>query len=136
MKTKFSDGGFYSYGVNDNNNCTVVALANVTGYPYALCDKIATEAGRKRNGGLNMGELLKKAGVEHSTEHFHPRPTLAAICRQFNSGAYVVRIAAGRQFHVVAIKDGVALDRFAVGSRKRVRTAHRIIHVPQKTEGK
>ena len=136
MKTEFSDGGYYSYGVKDNNNCTVVALANVTGYPYALCDRFATEAGRKRNDGLNMGELLKKAGVEYSTEHFHPRPTLAAFCRRFNKGAYVVRVAAGHGFHVVAIKDGVALDRFAVGSRKRVRMSHRIIHVPEKTEGK
>lgn len=137
MKTRIvlSHAGKYSsmVGANERNDCTVVALANATGWSYDRCHEIAEKAGRKRGRGAYVGVVLSKAGLRYASSFTFQfdrlresaaRPTLAAVLRSLKGqpGPFIVCTSS----HALAVRNGEAYDVFESGARQRIRVIYSI----------
>jgi len=56
-----NDGGFFASGIDDCNNCTVMALAITADIPYQHADEICQAAGRKRKKGADSRRVISTA---------------------------------------------------------------------------
>lgn len=102
-----NDGGKSAAGIKDKNNCTVRALAIAANLPYEFADKIATEAGRKRNKGMQTGDLMSLAATKGVASNRNTcAMTLKRFLQMYPTGRYVCRKAK----HAFAVIDGVVHD--------------------------
>ena len=103
---------------NEANDCTVRALAAVTGIPYEQAHAALAAAGRKARRGMRI-DLLKPVYAAHGASCYvnrGDRPTLASFARQHGPGKYIVLVKG----HVFALVDNVQIDMRDNGARKRV----------------
>jgi len=135
---------------NDSGYCTVVALTNVTGWDFKKCWYVANNAGRKRHNGFMPHVLLEYASKHHGlefelvklkynpTEHLRRRrrygydeltpvyksnsPTLAQFVKQHPTGRFYISTIG----HSLAVVNGVVMDAWKIGPRRRVKRAWRI----------
>jgi hypothetical protein len=111
---------------NEENDCTVRALANVMGLPYPLAHKIMTKAGREIGKGVRFDtwhevytrfglSLLSVHGTTQGARYIAHKiksaqvesgGTLAKIMPRLRSGRFVVKVRG----HVFAVIDGKILD--------------------------
>jgi hypothetical protein len=110
----YSDGGRSAVdkAYNDTNACTVNALANCTGWDYALCHDIAAMSGRWNGKGHNPVQLLKLAGRfgaknRKLTRITYSNPwTLQKFIKKNPTGNFYVCTS----HHAFSIVDGVVKD--------------------------
>lgn len=108
----------------ESNDCTVRALATVTGLPYEKAHAILANFGRQRNKGVVMAQFMHEAwrGIISGLEAFkvqilpYDGLTVERFLRRNPKGRYLVSI---RQ-HVFAVIDGKAYDTGLSRSRSRV----------------
>ena len=108
----------------DNNCCTVIALANATGWSYGKAAAHMARHGRKKGKGVIpeiMLEAYKAAGLELEEEH-GTFETLGMTARTLTDGVYLVLSTR----HVSAVRFGKLDDWATESSRKRVRQAWRV----------
>ena len=76
-------------------NCTVIALASVTGLPYEEAHSIAKEAGREDNRGFQSSKLIKHFNLKFGRKQFRKikRSTITVqkFCKKYPEGHYFVR---------------------------------------------
>jgi hypothetical protein len=111
---------------NDNNFCTVVAVASVTGMSFGKARIKMQKAGRPhRKGAYNYQyyEVIKRRGYRLERiigfEGHHVR-TMGKKLK--GKGNFLVQV----QGHVLAVMDGVIND-WAVNSCRRVKTVYKVI---------
>jgi hypothetical protein len=113
-------------GMQDQMDCTVRALANATGMPYADAHKLLEEAGRVNGKGCRINQyhdVYKAAGFEASFRGPRGRSwakyyrldgqmergrTLARVVAENPTGRHIVIVTG----HAVALVDGVLIDTF------------------------
>lgn len=118
----WSDGGFSQSGIIDRNNCTVVALANATGWSYQLCDRIAIEAGRNRGRPFRTQVLLDRTGIAGPvTEWEYPISLYELLLKLDRNGTYIVSTGS----HAFVIKRGQVLD-YKLGFQRQIRRMWKI----------
>lgn len=110
---------------NEENDCTVRALANASGMPYRLAHKIMRKAGRVERRGMTTDQwvpVLDRLGftlqsihgttkgaryLSHKTGKV-PQPgiTLDNLLNRLGYGRFIIKIRG----HVLAVVDGKVLD--------------------------
>lgn len=125
-----SDGGQGEAGINDTNDCTVKALANATGRPYAEAHTFMSANGRKKGTGINFESTLSRNRNKALGHTFTITPTFArsrgirtAVERnpQLRYGTWILKMRS----HVAVLKDGKLFDSFD-SSRKDVLYAWKV----------
>ena len=95
---------------NEQNDCTVRALAISTGKSYWECYCVLANFGRKPNKGTNIRKFFKNNKTVFNFEFkklkFRKQITLNKFVKKYPIGTYYVRISR----HVFVVKDGVAID--------------------------
>lgn len=121
MQHILCDGGKAQAGIDDENNCTVRALAITAGIPYKKADEIVTSIGRKRNHGLPVNkfpDLIQKIR-EHKIKIDmldHNPITIQRFIKENPIGRFFV--CTNR--HALAICDGVIYDAHINKPRQRL----------------
>jgi len=98
------------------NDCTVRALANISGQPYDECYDLLKERGRKCSRGGDFPNSRKDdeaLGIEFIWQSFPAvkgkrRMNIGDFCEAHPEGKYIARTAK----HVFAVIDGVVHDSF------------------------
>ena len=95
---------------NEQNDCTVRALAISTGKSYWDCYMMLANFGRKPNKGTNIRKFFKNNKTVFNFEfrklRFRRQITLNKFTKKYPIGTFYVRISR----HVFVVKDGVAID--------------------------
>lgn len=97
---------------DDNNYCTVIALAVVTGNSFSDCQKYLSKFGRKKGKGLsthNLENALNKTTKFHFKKgdySFSNKITLNQFIKKHPKGKYYI-VSRG---HAYAVIDGVIYD--------------------------
>lgn len=135
MKTQFitnCDGGRPD-GLDEDNDCTVCALANASGIGYPAAHILMEQAGRLPGEGSYIHLGLEEYAKEGFGSFFMvAKPsasiTLSQFARLFPIGRYIVRYDVGyRSSYVVATVNGVIINNSDTErSKKRVRMAWKI----------
>ena len=111
--------------VNEENDCTVRALANAAGLPYRLAHKILAKAGRKQGHGMftkDWHPVYTRLGFKlqsiHGTTHgarfmahmtgmvAQQGITLGKLLPSLKQGRYAIKVNG----HIFAVVDGKVLD--------------------------
>ena len=115
----------------DNNNCTVLALKSVTGWPEKECQTILSNGGRIINKGFDIEGFLSKCKGKIKNVKFtevkdcryyryNNTSTLKNFATHRNKGVYYVTT----KNHALAIIDGLIVDNLTgrqAGDRREVR---------------
>ena len=108
-------------------NCTVIALASVTGLPYEEAHSIAKEAGREDNRGFQSSKLIKHFNLKFGRKQFRKikRSTITVqkFCKKYPEGHYFVR----KRGHAYAVINGSVWDRVDPKPRERILEAWKFI---------
>ena len=100
-----------NYVSSHRRNCTVIALAAVTGLPYDQAHTIAKKAGRKDDRGFQSSKLIKYFNTKFGRNQFRKikRSTITVqkFCKKYPEGRYFVR----KRGHAYAIIDGCVWDK-------------------------
>ena len=124
MQHILCDGGKAQAGINDDNNCTVRALAITAGISYKKADAIATEAGRKRNEGFEPFKLMRsvrKNGIK-ARKICCGQQSLKQFLKSYPKGRYWTCTTD----HAFAIIDGVIYDTLKLRPQTKVVGAFKI----------
>jgi len=111
----------------ENNDCTVRALAAVSGIPYGAAHRSAELVGRKRNHGLcalQIDLLLGSKFANYKVERVFGTLSLLTIAQfaaMHPTGRYYVLVTG----HALALVDGHIVDEKRPGGKTRVRHAWR-----------
>jgi len=121
---------------NDDNNCTVLALKSVTGWPEKQCQTILAEGGRQINKGFNIMGFFDKCKGKVKDVKFtkvndcryyrnNDTITLKNFATHRNKGVYYVTTNS----HALAIIDGIIVDNLTgrqAGDRREVKNAYKV----------
>lgn len=126
---------------NEENDCTVRALANASGMPYRLAHKILAKAGRKTRQGMltdqyhpvyeRLGFTLESIHgttrgaryLSHKTgRNAQPGITLDNLLTRLGYGRYIIKIRG----HVLAVVDKKVLDYGYNLSGSRVQAVYKL----------
>jgi len=136
MKIPFAKIGVTAeqFGIKDNRDCAVRALANVSAFSYPEAHKLMADAGRKRNKGTpwaTLHSVYMATGAKEATyygnntaimacrfnaKHYNNSLTLKSFINQHTSGKYIVVVRG----HALAVCDGAVIDTFASKAGKRL----------------
>lgn len=101
---------------SERNDCTVRALAIATETSYNKAYMKLAAAGRKRNKGFHVCDILKSNSVhfDHTFKklRFRKGITLRKFLKNYPKGIYYVQ----KRGHVFVIRDGAVLDTFKPGA--------------------
>lgn len=104
-----NDGGFKDSGIQDTNNCTIIAFAIVTGMDYITADRIGIKTKRIRRRGHwpeKMVNYSKRVyGLKFRKFKF-ASITLQKFLKKFPTGRYYV----ANKDHCFAIINGIVED--------------------------
>jgi hypothetical protein len=96
--------------LHERNDCTVCALSQTTGLPYAICHDIARRAGRKDGKGLCSAVLIEEAKRSNVVLEKLNVPfesiLVEALPFFFPSGSHFVTV----KRHALALIDGKIVD--------------------------
>lgn len=112
---------------DDNNYCTVIALAVVTGASFRDCQKYLGKFGRKKREGLtihNLENALSRSTKFHFKKgdySFSNKATLNQFINKHPKGKYYI-VSLG---HAYAVMDGVIYD-YKESKRRQVISAWRV----------
>ena len=104
---------------NEARDCTVRALAHMTGLPYDEAHATMAAFGRKNRRGVPRAQVVaayKTKGLQFTQRT--DRPTLAQFMRE--DGAKHERLVINKTGHVFALINGTQLDMAKCGPRTRV----------------
>lgn len=108
---------------NENNDCTVRALAIATNSSYTKAYMLLCQAGRKHNRGFVIEKLLKKncsyLGHSFFKLPFRKPITIQKFIKKYPKGVYYTKIRG----HVFVIKDGTVYDMVEPRPMQRVTDA-------------
>jgi hypothetical protein len=122
------------FGIKDNKDCAVRALANVSAFSYPEAHKLMADAGRKRNKGTpwnSLHSVYMATGAKEVTyygrntaimacrfnaKHYNKSFTLKTFVDLYTSGKYIVIVRG----HALAVCDGAVIDTFASRAGKRL----------------
>jgi hypothetical protein len=121
---------------NDDNNCTVMALKSVTGWPEIKCQTILEKAGRVPNKGFDIiGHLSKCKGKIEDVKFteiadcryykYNNTTTLKNFATHRKKGAYYIVT----NTHALAIIDGIIVDNLSgreASDRREVKHAYKV----------
>jgi len=125
-----ADGGRTNEGFSrETRDCTVRALATITGAPYAEAHWVLGMYGRKNGHGINMRKFLEANDhiiLDHKFEPIHiwnSRGIRVALVRNpfLAKGTWLL----GMPSHVAALVDGKIVDTFD-STRKDIRHAWKV----------
>jgi hypothetical protein len=105
MRIIQNDGGFLSSGIDDCNNCTVMALAIAADIPYQHADELCKSAGRKRKKGVDSRRVIfiaQQSGIPFHRVLVCRKTTLQSFATANPKGRFYVRI----KNHALSIIDG------------------------------
>ena len=116
-----------SVGMGECNDCTVKALALVSGMEYKYCHSLLAKHGRPRRGGPSWGQFyaaVKEMGL-WKEEYPVKSKTVTTLGRELANvtGRFIVETSGGR--HVCAVVNGVVED-WTEGRRHRVRKVWKV----------
>lgn len=129
---------------NENNSCTVIALAAATGMPYARAHELCAAKGRKPRQGFHLGRLIGEywaAPVELEGHRFtrlqveapdggrsgrYRRVTLGQFVKANPVGTFIVT----RPGHAFVIYDGMVCDHTAYTARTSITKAWMVEKIP------
>jgi hypothetical protein len=106
---EYNDGGFKDSGIQDTNNCTIVAFAIVTGMEYSTADQIGVKTKRVRRRGHwpeKMVNYSKRVYGLRFRKFKFASITLQKFLKKYPTGRYYV----ANKDHCFAIIDGVVQD--------------------------
>lgn len=108
MDTYSNTKSLRAEGFNERRDCTVIALAAVTGLPYPRCHAALKDAGRKDRKGIPFVRVAQRVArhVGHSFAICTRSGTLRRFVRENPQGAFYVTIRG----HAFAVLDGVIHD--------------------------
>lgn len=108
MDTYTNTKSLRAEGFNERRDCTVIALAAVTGLPYPRCHAALKAAGRKDRRGVPFRQVVQKVArdVGYSFSQVCRSGSLRRFVRQNPQGAFYVTIRG----HAFAVLDGVIHD--------------------------
>jgi hypothetical protein len=107
----------------ENGDCTVKALAQVTGISYEKAHNILRKLGRKGRKGTSMNNLkIAVRGLGFGVKLFHIHGKTIGNCFIPRSKRFLIETAS----HVIAARDGKALD-YTDGGRFRIKEVWEII---------
>lgn len=100
----------YLKNINEDNCCTVIALAIVTGEPLDSCFRYMSLFGRVPRKGMYIEEtkfaLSKSKKYKFIFREFEKPMTIKSFCKEHPKGKYYVRVSG----HILAIIDSVVYD--------------------------
>lgn len=125
------------------NDCTVRALANVSGMPYSIADRVLSAEGRRsrRRCGLEamhaaykrMGlELQAVYGEDRTARYMQQRIAPGSILQQGSTiGTQIKTMTQGRYIvlirgHVFAVVDGKVLDYGNIAAGSRIQAVYKL----------
>lgn len=129
----------------DKNNCTVLALKSVTGWPETKCYTILKKMGRKDNKGFDIVSAIVNQDFSINGANFEPviavrdyygtpleikathgryenTPTVRAFAKANPEGVFYVVVSS----HALAIVNGVVVDNVLSGLGKQIKYAFRV----------
>lgn len=116
LKTRTTDGGKASSGIQDYNDCTIKALATSAGIPYEEAHKMGMESGRKYGRGHHPQLLLpyarKKYGIKYRKTR-HKSITIQRFIKLHPTGYYYV----ATNKHAFAIINGTICESYPTLNR-------------------
>jgi hypothetical protein len=132
FRFRITDGGLNRSGIDDKNNCTIVALAVTSRISYKRAYRIGETAGRKRGKGFLSSRLIYEARRHGIHAHAIPLPTRRFITAErfvelHPKGRFYVRGSC----HAFAIINGVPYDQSLVGPGTRITDAWLIERPPR-----
>lgn len=127
VPTQKPEGASSELARRERNDCTVCAIAGVTGLDYEAAYRIAEASGRKKNSGgysFEIIKVLKKRGFHcDKLETWKRRVTLKTFIEEHTRGSYYVTIP----HHAFALRDGQVISTKSYEQRyARIRSAWRI----------
>ena len=117
---------------NEKNDCTVRALAIATNSSYVKAFAVLCQAGRKRNRGFYIEDLLKR-NTTHLKCSFEKLPfrkpiTVTKFINRYPEGTFYIRVRG----HVFVIKDSTVYDLVEPRPMQRVTMAWRVTSLTKK----
>jgi hypothetical protein len=111
-------------GVSERRDCTVIALAAVTGLPYSRCHAAMKAVGRKDRKGVPFRRVAQQVAREvgYSFVQVCRSGTLGKFVQNHPHGAFYVTIRG----HALAVRDGVIHDCVRPRLGSHVRRAWRV----------
>ena len=111
----------------ETNDCTVRALVNSAGIPYAEAHKLMKKHGRRDRHGATMTSIknclmefnatrVERIGAKWEFEGKGRKVSLKTFCKFFNKGSYYVVL----NTHALAVVDGIIHDSFQNLAGRRI----------------
>jgi hypothetical protein len=117
-----------SEGINEHNDCTVVALTTVSGSPYSTVHKVFADHGRRNRGRIALKPILQSIA--------HDLGLTARVVRRSGSVERllrdhpVARLVVTTRGHAFAVIDGVIHDTHTTSPLCHVKCAWLITPTP------